>query len=129
NGQFIDLLLIDTYWHSHRAICGRANWLGRDNFGDATTLRLHRDPLDWLAAGCEGVCHVEPISRKAFPELAAATKILCNDLPTALEAWDWGFGSEREELSRFEIDDEPESIRAYFERQALNSAISELCEL
>jgi hypothetical protein len=128
NGQFIDLLLIDCYWLTSRPVCSRANWLGRDNFGRDTTIRLHRDPLDWLAAGCEGVCHIEPVSRKALTELAAATTILCNDLPTALEAWEWGFGGAPDDLSRFEIDDEPESIRAYFERRALGAAITELRE-
>jgi hypothetical protein len=89
-----------------RATC-RASWLG--NF--EPVVRLHAHPMDWLEAGCIGVCHIEPISRKALKELCRAEKIECNEIHTALEAWDWGFGSDPQELARFSIDDTPFSIR------------------
>ena len=54
-------------------------------------------------------------SRKALAELTAATTIECNDIHTALEAWDWGFGGEEDELARFVIDDSPGNISAYYE--------------
>lgn len=48
-------------------------------------------------------------------DLQAATTIECNDIGTALEAWDWGFGADDDGLARFEIDDPPGNIRSYFE--------------
>jgi hypothetical protein len=42
----------------------------------------------------------------------------CNDVGTALQAWDWGFGGEDDALARFAIDDSPESIRCYFRDEA-----------
>jgi hypothetical protein len=80
--------------------------------------------MDWLEAGCTGVCHVEPISRKALKDLHAAKTIECNCVHTALEAWDWGFDADRanlnapQDLARFVIDDSPASIRRYFEDEA-----------
>jgi Ser-tRNA(Ala) deacylase AlaX len=78
-------------------------------------VRLHAHPLDWLEAGCTGVCHIEPCSRKALKELHAAKTIQCNDIYTALQAWDWGFDADEAEQGRFEIDDTPESISRYIE--------------
>jgi hypothetical protein len=75
--------------------------------------------MDWLEAGCSaGVCHIEPISRKALAELRNVDTIESNDIHTALEAWSWGFGGEDDALARFEIDDTPAAIRSYFEEQA-----------
>jgi hypothetical protein len=82
-------------------------------------VRLHSHPTDWLEAGGRGVCHIEPISRNALKELSQVTTIECNDIYTALEAWDWGFGGADDELSRFSIDDSPGAIRQYFEDQVL----------
>jgi hypothetical protein len=111
DGKFIDLLFISNDGVSFaRATC-RAPWLGTI----APTTRLHSHPMDWLEAGCVGACHVEPISRKALKDLHTATTIKCNDIHTALEAWDWGFGGEDEELARFVIDDTPGNISAYYE--------------
>jgi hypothetical protein len=111
---FIDLLFISNDGTSFVRATGRARWLGTIT----PTTRLHSHPMDWLQAGCDGACHVEPISREALKDLAAATTIECNDIHTALEAWDWGFGGEDDELARFSIDDAPGSIRSYFEAQA-----------
>jgi hypothetical protein len=47
--------------------------------------------MDWLEAGCTGVCHIEPISRKALKDLRNVETIECNDIHTALEAWSWGY--------------------------------------
>ena len=110
DGIFVDLLFISDEMSFARATC-RAKWLGQLT----TTVRLHAHPMDWLEAGCTGVCHIEPISRKALKDLRAAERIECNCIHTALEAWDWGFGGEDDELKRFEIDDSPFNIRCYFE--------------
>jgi hypothetical protein len=115
SGEFVDLLLIADDM-SFETVCCRARWLGRDNLKGA--VRLHRHPLDWLEAGCTGCCHVALICRQALKELSRAESITCNDIDTALNAWGWGFDSDDAELSRFEIDDTAESIRAYFGEQA-----------
>jgi hypothetical protein len=115
DGTFIDLLFISDEMSFARATC-RAPWLGREYLA-LPVVRLHAHPMDWLEAGCTGVCHVEPVSRKAFKDLRAAERIECNDIHTALEAWDWGFGGEDDELKRFEIDDTPFAIRSYFEEE------------
>src|SRR5205814_322419 len=60
-GAFADLLLIDCGNLTFRRVCTRTNWLGGDEFGCKKIIRLHRDPVDWLEAGCEGVCYLEPI--------------------------------------------------------------------
>jgi hypothetical protein len=122
NGVFIDLLLISDEMSIARATC-RAHWLGRENL-TLPVVRLHAHPMDWLEAGCTGVCHIEPISRKAFRDLRNATTIECNDIFTALEAWDWGFDADRacvdapEQMARFIIDDTPFNIRNYFQNEA-----------
>jgi hypothetical protein len=113
DGTFVDLLFISDEMTFARATC-RAPWLGREYLA-LPVVRLHAHPMDWLEAGCTGVCHIEPISRKALKDLRAAERIECNCIHTALEAWDWGFGGEDDELKRFEIDDSPGSIRSYFE--------------
>jgi hypothetical protein len=113
DGKFVDLLFISDEMSFARATC-RAPWLGRENLL-LEVIRLHAHPMDWLEAGCTGACHIEPISRKALAELTDATTIECNDVHTALEAWDWAFGGDPQELERFDIDDTPASIRAYFE--------------
>jgi hypothetical protein len=113
DGVFVDLLFISDEMTFARATC-RAPWLGRKNLL-LPVVRLHAHPMDWLEAGCTGVCHIEPISRKALAELTDATAIECNDVYTALEAWDWAFGGDPQELARFLIDDSPLSIRLYFE--------------
>jgi hypothetical protein len=71
--------------------------------------------MDWLEAGCVGVCHVDPYGRKALKELRNVESIQCNDIHTALEAWSWGFEADDDELARFDIDDSPGNIRSYFE--------------
>lgn len=114
DGALIDLLVISREM-SFAMVTGRASWLGRENLA-LPVVRLHAHPMDWLAAGCTGVCHVEPISRKALKELAQAKTIECDDIETALEAWDWGFGSDEAELARFEIDAAPHAVQAYYER-------------
>lgn len=114
DGAFIDLLVINREM-SFSMVTGRASWLGRENLA-LPVVRLHAHPMDWLDAGCAGVCHVEPISRKGLKELAQAKTIECDDIETALEAWDWGFGPDEAELARFEIDDTPHAIQAYYER-------------
>jgi hypothetical protein len=117
DGTFVDLLFISNDGTSFaRATC-RAPWLGRENLS-LPVVRLHAHPMDWLEAGCTGVCHIEPGSRKALAELTDAASIECSDIHTALEAWDWAFGGEPEELARFDIDALPAAIRSYFEEQA-----------
>ena len=113
DGTFIDLLFISDSMSFARATC-RAAWLGREYLA-LPVVRLHAHPMDWLEAGCTGLCHIEPISRKALKDLRKAEKIECNCIHTALEAWDWGFGADDDELKRFEIDDSAFSIRSYFE--------------
>ena len=113
DGKFVDLLLVSEGMSVARATC-RASWLGRENL-TLPVVRLHAHPVDWLEAGCTGVCHIEEMSRKALKDLQAATTIECNDIGTALEAWDWGFDADDDALARFLIDDSPESIRLYVE--------------
>ena len=81
-------------------------------------VRLHAHPMDWLEAGCTGVCHIEPISRKALerPSHGQTGSNATTSIPR-LEAWDRGFGGEDDELKAFEIDDSPYTIRSYFEEQ------------
>ena len=109
-GKFVDPLL-----NSRRRVVRSCYVPCAMAWYDQSTTRLHTHPLDWVEAGCKGVCHLEPISRKALKDLRAATTTECNDIHTALQAWDWGFGGEDEELARFVIDDTAESIRSYFE--------------
>ncbi|WP_156179991.1 hypothetical protein [Bradyrhizobium sp. LTSPM299] len=113
DGQLIDLLVISDEMSFDRITC-RAPWLGRE-YLTLPVVRLHAHPMDWLESGCTGVCHIEPISRKALKDLSQATTIECNDIHTALEAWDWGFSDDDGKLARFVIDDSPFSIRSYFE--------------
>jgi hypothetical protein len=121
DGVFIDLLFISDEQSFARATC-RASWLGRENLA-LPVVRLHAHPMDWLESGCTGVCHIEPISRKALKDLRSVATIECNDIHTALEAWDWAFDADREcfdapkELARFVIDDSAVSIRSYFEAE------------
>jgi hypothetical protein len=115
DGTFVDLLFISNDGTSFaRATC-RAPWLGTVA---GPVLRLHAHPMDWLEAGCTGACHIAETSRKALAELRNVETIECNDIHTALEAWDWGFGGDDDALARFEIDDTPAAIRSYFEEQA-----------
>jgi hypothetical protein len=86
-GEFVDLVLIGDGMSYCMVTC-RTPWLGRENIA-AQSVRLHAHPLQWLKAGCTGACHIALISRKALKELTDATTIECNDIHTALEAWDW----------------------------------------
>jgi len=115
DGKFVDLLFISDEMSFARATC-RASWLGRENLA-LPVVRLHAHPMDWIEANCTGVCHIEPISRKAFKELQSVTTIECNDIYTALEAWDWGFDGDEDEMGRFIIDDTTGNVRSYFEEQ------------
>jgi len=119
DGVFVDLLFISESMSFARATC-RASWLGRVT---GPVVRLHAHPMDWLEAGGTGICHIEPITRKAFKDLRVVERIECNDIGTALEAWDWGFGGEDDELARFEIDDTPASIRSYFADEVTRHAM------
>jgi hypothetical protein len=123
DGIFVDLLFISDEMSFARATC-RTPWLGRENLPAPVTgsvVRLYAHPMDWLESGGTGVCHIEPISRKALKDLRSVGTIECNDIHTALETWDWAFDADREcldseqELSRFIIDDSPFAIRCYFE--------------
>jgi hypothetical protein len=111
DGNFIDLLFISDDESCARATC-RAKWLGSVG---GPVVRLHAHPMDFLAAGCTGVCHIEPVSRKALKDLRSATTIECNDIHTALEAWSWGFDADDDELARFAVDDTAGNISAYYE--------------
>jgi hypothetical protein len=116
DGKLLDLLVISDEMSFDRITC-RAPWLGRANL-TLPVVRLHPHPMDWLEAGCTGVCHIEATSRKALKDLSRAATIECNDIHTALEAWSWGFSDDDDELARFVIDDSPFSIRSYFEDEA-----------
>jgi hypothetical protein len=113
-GAFVDLLLLHTDC-SDFTVCG-TQWLGRDNLKQPT-VRLHATPNDWYDAGCEGACHVARTSRVALQELKLqkVATILCSDMNTAMEAWDWGFAGDESELSRFVVDATPEAVQRYFE--------------
>jgi hypothetical protein len=123
DGRFLDLLCISNEMTFERITC-RAPWLGRENLAHPV-VRLHAHPMDWLEAGCTGVCHIEPTSRKALKDLSGAVTIECSDIHTAMEAWDWGFDADRtnfdapKDMARFSIDDSPFAIRQYFEGDVL----------
>jgi hypothetical protein len=82
DGKFVDLLFISDEMSFVRATC-RAPWLGRENL-TLPVVRLHAHPMNWLESGCTGVCHIEPISRKALAELRNVETIECNDIHTAV---------------------------------------------
>jgi hypothetical protein len=124
DGTFVDLLFISNEMSFARATC-RAAWLGREHLG-LPVVRLHAHPMDWLEADCTGVCHIEPISRKALKDLRAVGTIECNDIHTALDAWDWGFGADEVELKRFVIDDSPFSITGYIEEEVKSRVLHRL---
>lgn len=123
-GHFVDLLFIVRGSPDAFLACERAGWLGRDCLHTGATVRLHADPMDWLRAGCKGLCHVSRHgSMRAFEDLHSAERILCADVETALTAWEWGFGCDDDALARFEIDAAPDEIRAHIEREARHAAI------
>jgi len=113
DGTFVDLLFVNDEMSFARATC-RAQWLGSQNLA-LPVVRLHAHPMDWIEAACTGVCHIATISRKALTDLRSVERIECNCIHTALEAWDWGFESDDDELARFDVDDTPAGIRSYFE--------------
>jgi hypothetical protein len=78
DGKLLDLLVISDTMSFDRVTC-RAPWLGRESLTNAP-VRLHPHPMDWLEAGCTGVCHIEATSRKALKDLSRATTIECNDI-------------------------------------------------
>jgi hypothetical protein len=114
-GEFVDLLLLDLDTYEFDRATKMAFWLGRDQI--CGTVRLHTSPGEWLQAACAGVCHIEPVSRRALVDLQRCEKIICDDVRTALDAWEWGFSGRDEYLSRFEIDAPQEDVDAYFEAQ------------
>lgn len=125
DGDAIDLMLIGLEEMDYYAVCQEADWLGYDNL-DADTIRLHFSPLEWLEAGCTGVVQIHPYQRRHMTELKRAKRIECNSIELALEAWEWGFSAHDEDLERFDIDDHPDNIQAYFDRQAMWAAQSQL---
>ena len=122
DGKFVDLLFISNDGTAFARATGRALWLGRVA---GPVVRLHAHPMDWLAAGCTGVCHIAETSRKALKDLRSVATIECNDIHTALEAWSWGFGADDDELARFSIDDTPGNIRTHFEDQGNGGRVME----
>ena len=122
DGEFVDLLIIDPddpdyFW----AVCGMSNWLGADCLG-GDVVRLHKSPLDWLAAGGTGVCQIHSHSRQHLKELADSRIIQCSDAETALEAWDFGFNCDPDALDRFHMDDDPRDTTAYYEKIGFSMA-------
>jgi hypothetical protein len=124
DGKLLDLLVISDEMSFDRVTC-RAPWLGRANL-TLPVVRLHPHPMDFLEAGCTGVCHIEPMSRKALKDLSRAATIECNDIHTVLEAWSWGFSDDDDELARFVIDDSPESVSRYIEGEVQWRVLSRL---
>lgn len=116
SGNVIDILLIDPETSDWSRVCQAARWLGGDNIGDSV-VRLHRQPLDWLAAGGAGIVNLHPYQRDHFPALKAAGRIECDEIELAIDCWDWS-GADDADLTRFEIDDDPENVEAYFRRSA-----------
>lgn len=121
NDDAIDLMLIDLDDMRYFTVLQEADWLGYDDL-DADVVRLHFSPLDWLEAGCTGVCQIHPYARRHFKDLSRCKVIQCNSFELALEAWDWAFDGNDDELDRFECDDHPENIKAYFDRRVASVA-------
>ncbi|AHF86705.1 hypothetical protein RLEG3_18395 [Rhizobium leguminosarum bv. trifolii WSM1689] len=124
SGQTVDygLLFIEDF--EFATVRQKAIWLGGDNI-DGDEIRLHGCVSDWLDAGGEGCVFIDPQRRSPLKRLQSVGKILCSDVGTALEAWEWAFGADDNELGRFEIDDTPENIEAYFRAQAERRAITQ----
>ncbi|MFF0919113.1 hypothetical protein ACFYE8_05350 [Rhizobium leguminosarum] len=124
NGQTIDygLLFIEDF--EFTTIRQKAIWLGGDNI-EGDEVRLHRCVSEWMEAGGEGCVYIDPQRRTPLKRLQAVGKILCSDVGTALEAWEWGFSAQDDYLSRFDIDDTPENIEAYFQAQAARRAVTQ----
>jgi len=121
-GQWVDLACWEVLDHecvpSFRVFTlADAPWLGRDNIA-GPRVRLHHSVFSWLGAGCSGCVSIHPFQRTHLKDLAAVDTIECNEISTATEAWEWGFGGLDEALSRFLIDDEPENVTDYFKREA-----------
>lgn len=117
DGEIIDLLLVEIDAVETTLLCYDSDWLGHDALLEPV-VRLHAKPLDWLASGCEGACHIRMTSRAALRDLSAAQTILCDNISVAMDVWDWAFDADESELSRFEVDDTPENIRDFFRAEA-----------
>lgn len=122
DGALIDLLLINPHSGLSETVTGHGRWLGEKQLS-SSTVRLQASPLAWLRSDCTGVCNVQRTSRRAFEDLSGAQAILCDDVHTAFEAWEWGFGADPNALSRFVIDAPAPAIRAYFEKEAFWRAV------
>lgn len=128
-GEWVDLACWEVAGHqdipSYRVFTlAGSPWLGRNNI-TGPRVRLHHSVFSWLDAGCSGCVSIHPFQRTHLKDLAAVDTIECDEISTALEAWEWGFGGRQEALSRFLIDDEPENIEGYFRRQAFWEATSQ----
>ncbi|WP_064696082.1 hypothetical protein [Rhizobium aegyptiacum] len=124
NGEIVDYGILHTPDFTFATVRQKAIWLGGDNItGDE--VRLHSSVERWLSAGATGCVYIDQQRRTPMKRLQAVTKIFCDDVELALEAWDWGFGADDAALDRFEIDDTPENIESYFKAMAERRAISQ----
>lgn len=104
----VDVLFVDLESGDYRTATESSDgdkptrWAGRDNLAD-TVVRLHANLFEWLAAGCSGVCNLARVSRSHMADLKQAKSIVCSDIHTALQAWDWG-AANKAELARFTVD-------------------------
>lgn len=128
DGEFVDILLMDledpTSW---RCMHLRADWLGADAIG-LPEVRLQYSPFAWLEAGGTGVCNIHSHDRGHFRALALSDRILCDDIDTAMECWEWAFGGDDDKLERIVCDDDQDNIDVYFKRQAFWRASAKVRE-
>ena len=120
---FVDAVLMHkNNPRSFHTVCGRANWMGADNTGNAKVV-IHESPLDWLKAGCSGIVSVAGFGyRQHFKDLAKACTVECSTLETAHEVWDWAFEGEPSALKKIQLNGDADDIRESLAWQAADTA-------
>lgn len=123
DGEFIDAVLMHkNNPRSFHTICGRANWLGAENLGNAKVI-FHESPLDWLKADCKGVVSIAAGgSRQHFKDLAKACTIECSTLDAANDVWEWTFGGDEKALKKIQLNGDADAIRDDLAWQAADTA-------
>ncbi|MGY3409517.1 hypothetical protein ACVWZV_005630 [Bradyrhizobium sp. GM5.1] len=112
DGIFVDTVLMHkNNPRSFHTICGRANWLGAENVGNAKVI-FHESPLDWLRADCSGVVSVAGFgSRQHFKDLAKACTVECSTVDAANDIWEWSFGGDEKALKKIQVNGDADDIR------------------
>jgi hypothetical protein len=123
DGAFIDAVLMHkNNPRSFHTVCGRANWLGAENTGNAKVV-VHESPLDWLKAGCKGVVSVAGFGyRQHYKDLTKACTIECSTIDRANDIWEWAFGGDPKAQKRIQLKGDPDAILDELAWQAADTA-------